>query len=48
MVCKAVRRAGLFCVAIPNPLTRHLAFEQADLRLPSLAHFSLADYCDGR
>ncbi|GLV60818.1 haloacid dehalogenase [Dictyobacter sp. S3.2.2.5] len=42
---QAAKRAGLFCVAIPNPLTQHLAFEQADLRLLSLADFSLADYC---
>jgi HAD superfamily hydrolase (TIGR01509 family) len=37
----AAKRAGLFCVAVPNPLTRQLSLHQADLQLPSLAAFPL-------
>lgn len=37
----AARRAGVFCVAVPNPLTRHLPLNQADLRLTSLAELPL-------
>jgi len=37
----AARRAGLFCVAVPNRLTRQLPLDQADLRLDSLADLSL-------
>jgi HAD superfamily hydrolase (TIGR01509 family) len=33
----AARRAGLFCVAVPNDLTRHLRLEHADLQVKSLA-----------
>jgi len=33
----AAKRAGIFCVAVPNSLTRHLSLDQADLRLTSLA-----------
>ncbi len=32
----AAKRAGLFCVAVPNPLTAQLALERADMRLASL------------
>ena len=38
----AAKRAGLFCVAVPNPLTRHLPLAQADLQLASLAAMPLA------
>jgi HAD superfamily hydrolase (TIGR01509 family) len=34
---KAAKAAGLFCVAIPNPLQRHLDYADADMRLESLA-----------
>lgn len=37
----AAHRAGLFAVAIPTYLTRHLPFENADLRLNSLAELPL-------
>ena len=33
----AARRAGIFVVAVPNPLTSQLKFEGEDLRLASLA-----------
>jgi HAD superfamily hydrolase (TIGR01509 family) len=38
---RAAKAAGLFCVAIPNDLTRQLALDQADLVLPSLADVRL-------
>lgn len=37
----AAKQAGLFCVAIPNPLTSHLSLSHADLILPSLVGYSL-------
>ena len=37
----AAKRAGLFCVAVPNSLTRQLPLDEADLRLESLADLSL-------
>lgn len=37
----AARRAGIFCVAIPNTLTSTLPLEHASLRLNSLADFPL-------
>lgn len=33
----AAKRAGLFCVAVPNQMTRDLSFDHADLRVASLA-----------
>ena len=39
---EAAKRAGLFCVAVPNPLTASLDLSRADLRLGSLAEMSLA------
>lgn len=32
----AARRAGIYCVAVPNGITRHLPLDHADLVLPSL------------
>lgn len=37
----AAKRAGLFCVAVPNPVTRLLDLSQADLIVESLAELSL-------
>jgi HAD superfamily hydrolase (TIGR01509 family) len=37
----AAKRAGLFCVAVPNALTRQLVLDQADLCLTSLADLPL-------
>ena len=34
---KAANSAGIFCVVVPNPMTKNLPIEQADLRLDSLA-----------
>ncbi len=39
----AAKAAGLFCVAVPGPLTRHLDLSAADLRVGSLAEIRLAD-----
>jgi HAD superfamily hydrolase (TIGR01509 family) len=39
----AAKRAGMYCVAVPNPLTRQLDLSQADLCLESLAEISLQD-----
>lgn len=39
----AAQAAGIFCVAVPNPLTRQLSTNHADLRLDSLADRSLED-----
>lgn len=39
----AAKRAGIFCIAIPNPLTKDLPLELADRRVRSLEEFSLDD-----
>jgi HAD superfamily hydrolase (TIGR01509 family) len=40
---KAAKQAGLYCVVIPNAVTQHLAFEDLDLKLESLAELKLED-----
>ncbi len=42
----AAKAAGLFCVAIPNAMTRDLDVSAADLRLTSLADLPLAELLD--
>jgi putative hydrolase of the HAD superfamily len=42
----AAKAAGLYCAAVPNPMTRLLNFDQADLRLESLAQMPLAQIID--
>lgn len=37
----AAKRAGVFCVAVPNPVTGQLSLDHADLRLASLADMPL-------
>ena len=39
----AAKRAGMTCVAVPNPLTARLDLSGADLRLDSLAEVPLAE-----
>lgn len=39
----AAKRAGLFCVAVPNEMTCRLPLDQADYRLASLAEMPLTD-----
>lgn len=43
---KAAKRAGIFVVAVPNPVTSLLSFEGADLTLKSLADLYLPDLLD--
>jgi HAD superfamily hydrolase (TIGR01509 family) len=38
---RAAKAAGIFCVAVPSPLTRQLSLDQADLQLDSLADLPL-------
>ena len=38
----AAKAAGMYCTAVPNTMTRSLNFDQADLRLDSLAQMPLA------
>jgi len=40
---KAAKAAGIFCVAIPNQITRYLVFDEADVVLESLANVSVQD-----
>jgi HAD superfamily hydrolase (TIGR01509 family) len=47
----AAKRAGLFCVTVPNELTAGMSLEMADMRLDSLADLSLEELLkavDGR
>ncbi len=39
----AAKRAGIFCVAVPNPVTRQLDLSRADLILDSLAEMPLRE-----
>ena len=39
----AAQRAGIFCIAIPNPVTSQLSLDHADLRLQSLALMPLEE-----
>ncbi|WP_020576734.1 HAD family hydrolase [Actinopolymorpha alba] len=39
----AAKAAGLFCVAVPNQMTRQLPLDAADLRLPSMDAMPLND-----
>jgi HAD superfamily hydrolase (TIGR01509 family) len=38
---RAAQAAGLFCVAVPNPITETFALDEADLLLPSLEDVTL-------
>ena len=38
---ESAKRAGIFCVAVPGPVTESLSFDHADLRLKSLADMPL-------
>lgn len=39
----AAKRAGLYCAAVPNPITSRLSLNGADIHLDSLAGISLVD-----
>ena len=40
---QAAQSAGIFCIAVPNPITRRMDTSRADLVLDSLASISLPD-----
>ena len=40
---KAARAAGIYCVAVPNPVTRQLPLDHADYRIESMADLSLRE-----
>ena len=42
----AAKAAGLYCVAVPNALTRHSCLDQADLIVKSLADITLQELPD--
>lgn len=42
----AAKAAGIFCVAVPNKVTRCLAFTDASLIVSSIADYSLQQYMD--
>ena len=42
----AAKRAGMFCVAVPNPMTGDLPLENADLRLGALTDMGLQALLD--
>lgn len=41
---KAAKSAGIFCVAVPNKVTRCLTFEEANLVVSSIEDYSLPEY----
>jgi len=40
---KAAKAAGIYCVAVPNSVTRQLPLDEADFRLDSMADLSLRE-----
>ena len=40
---KAAKNAGLYCVAVPGPMTKNHSFHEADVQLESLAEMSLQE-----
>ena len=42
----AAKRAGMFCVAVPNPMTMDMSLENADLRLGALSEMGLQTMLD--
>lgn len=40
---KAAQAAGIYCVAVPNPVTRQLPLDHADFRIESMADLSLRE-----
>jgi HAD superfamily hydrolase (TIGR01509 family) len=37
----AAKKAGLYCVAIPNPVTKHMTFDNVDHQMESIAEMEL-------
>ncbi|MCC6415213.1 MAG: hypothetical protein IT582_04830 [Opitutaceae bacterium] len=42
----AAYRTGIFCVTVPNVITRLLKFEHGNLKVKSLAEITLDQICD--
>jgi HAD superfamily hydrolase (TIGR01509 family) len=42
----AAKAAGLYCIAVPNQVTRHLPFPEADMVVDTLAGRALAEFID--
>ena len=40
---KAAKSAGLYCIAVPGPMTKNLSFQDADMRLESLEDVPLLE-----
>ena len=40
---QAAKNAGLYCVAVPRPMTKNLYYDHADMRLDSLADIPLTE-----
>ena len=40
---KAAKRTGLFCVAVPGPMTKNHSFHEADMRMESLVEMPLQE-----
>lgn len=40
---KAAKSAGLYCIAVPGPMTKNLSFPNADMRLESLTDLPLPE-----
>ena len=40
---RAAKSAGLYCIAVPGPMTKNLSFDNADMRLESLADMPLSE-----
>ncbi len=40
---RSSQAAGMFCVAVPNAMTRHLSLDAANLQVPSLAELRLEE-----
>lgn len=40
----AAKQAGLLCIAVPNPITRCLTFNEADLVVSSISDYTLEQY----
>lgn len=43
---RAAKTAGLTCVAVPTPMTKHMAFDEADAVIESLADVPLEELLD--
>jgi len=42
----SAKAAGLFCVVVPNRVTRHLTFPGADMKIDTLAGRTLAEFIE--